>query len=215
MRRCWLIGVVVCIQYMHTVNAQTWSKEDSIRLANILSGKDTLKLNPEFQRSIQNGTFINLNPVGKMKSSPSKVPFTKDFSEYIKLDKSVLVEEKKNWKDMPPQAAMREPIEVKEPDLKVNPLVYTIPGQVKQTAVKPSGHDFNDFLSYLLSPKYRQFKKNASRNTYKIYNDIPALQIYQKQKKFREEHPELILKPDSQVTKPKKKALIGPVPGLH
>ena len=108
-----------------------------------------LQLNPEFQRSIQNGTFINLNPVGKMKSSPSKVPFTKDFSEYIKLDKSVLVEEKKNWKDMPPQAAMREPIEVKEPDLKVNPLVYTIPGQVKQTAVKPSGHDFNDFLSYL------------------------------------------------------------------
>ena len=199
MRRCWLIGVVVCIQYMHTVNAQTWSKEDSIRLANILSGKDTLKL----------------NPVGKMKSSPSKVPFTKDFSEYIKLDKSVLVEEKKNWKDMPPQAAMREPIEVKEPDLKVNPLVYTIPGQVKQTAVKPSGHDFNDFLSYLLSPKYRQFKKNASRNTYKIYNDIPALQIYQKQKKFREEHPELILKPDSQVVKPKKKALIGPVSGLH
>lgn len=215
MRRCWLIGVVVCIQYMHTVNAQTWSKEDSIRLANILSGKDTLKLNPEFQRSIQNGTFINLNPVGKMKSSPSKVPFTKDFSEYIKLDKSVLVEEKKNWKDMPPQVAMREPIEVKEPDLKVNPLVYTIPGQVKQTAVKPSGHDFNDFLSYLLSPKYRQFKKNASRNTYKIYNDIPALQIYQKQKKFREEHPELILKPDSQAVKPKKKALIGPVSGLH
>lgn len=215
MRRCWLIGVVVCIQYIHTVNAQTWSKEDSIRLANILSGKDTLKLNPEFQRSIQNGTFINLNPVGKMKSSPSKVPFTKDFSEYIKLDKSVLVEEKKNWKDMPPQVAMREPIEVKEPDLKVNPLVYTIPGQVKQTAVKPSGHDFNDFLSYLLSPKYRQFKKNASRNTYKIYNDIPALQIYQKQKKFREEHPELILKPDSQAVKPKKKALIGPVSGLH
>ena len=150
-----------------------------------------------------------------MRSASSKVPFTKDFSEYIKLDKSVLVEGKKSWKDMPPQAAMREPIEVKEPDLKVNPLVYTIPGQVKQTAVKPTGHDFNDFLSYLLSPKYRQFKKNASRNTYKIYNDIPALQIYQKQKKFREEHPELILKPDSQVTKPKKKVLIGSVPGLH
>lgn len=215
MRRRWLIGMVVCAQYVHTVYAQTWSKEDSIRLANILSGRDTLRLNPEFQRSIQNGTFINLNPVGKMKSASSKVPFTKDFSEYIKLDKSVLVEEKKSWKDMPPQAAMREPIEVKEPDLKVNPLVYTIPGQVKQTAVKPTGHDFNDFLSYLLSPKYRQFKKNASRNTYKIYNDIPALQIYQKQKKFREEHPELILKPDSQVTKPKKKALIGPVLGLH
>ena len=188
-----MIGMVVCAQYVHTVYAQTWSKEDSIRLANILSGKDTLRLNPEFQRSIQNGTFINLNPVGKMKSASSK----------------------KSWKYMAPQAAMREPIEVKEPDLKVNPLVYTIPGQVKQTAVKPTGHDFNDFLSYLLSPKYRQFKKNASRNTYKIYNDIPALQIYQKQKKFREEHPELILKPDSQVTKPKKKALIGPVPGLH
>lgn len=214
MRNCWLIGMVVCM-HVHTAYAQTWSKEDSVRLANILSGKDTLRLNPEFQRSIQNGTFINLNPVGKMKSYQSNVPFTKDFSEYIKLDKSVLVEEKKNWKNMPPQAAMREPIEVKEPDLKVNPLVYTIPGQVRQEAVKPSGHDFNDFLSYLLSPKYRQFKKNASRNTYKIYNDIPALQIYQKQKKFREEHPELILKPDSQVVKPKKKTLIGPVPGLH
>lgn len=119
MRRRWLIGMVVCAQYVHTVYAQTWSKEDSIRLANILSGRDTLRLNPEFQRSIQNGTFINLNPVGKMKSASSKVPFTKDFSEYIKLDKSVLVEGKKSWKDMPPQAAMREPIEVKEPDLKV------------------------------------------------------------------------------------------------
>lgn len=64
-----------------------WSSEDSVRLQNILSGKEEIRLNPEFQRAIENGTFISTDkPLDKMKSSPLELPITSDFSEYIRAD---------------------------------------------------------------------------------------------------------------------------------
>ena len=92
MYKGWIIIVIVSLLCRNMLYAQVWSQEDSIKLANILTGKDSLRLNPEYQRAIQNGTFINTNPVGTMRASQSKVPFTKDFSEYIRLDKRALNE---------------------------------------------------------------------------------------------------------------------------
>jgi hypothetical protein len=37
-----------------------WTQSDSIRLQEILSGERELKLSPEIQRSIESGTFLNL-----------------------------------------------------------------------------------------------------------------------------------------------------------
>ena len=90
MSKCCVIFLILFWEVCQKADAQIWSKNDSIRLANILSGKDTFRINPEFQRAIKNGTFINTEPVGKMRMSHSSLPITKDFSEYIKLDRKAL-----------------------------------------------------------------------------------------------------------------------------
>ena len=52
-----LIGFFVCIN-IHLGHAQ-WTKQDSIWLQGVLAGKDSIKLNPEFQKAIQSGYYLN------------------------------------------------------------------------------------------------------------------------------------------------------------
>ena len=61
-----LIGFFVCIN-IHLGYAQ-WTEQDSIWLKDVLAGKDSIKLNPEFQKAIQSGSFLNPEP-GKPKIS--------------------------------------------------------------------------------------------------------------------------------------------------
>lgn len=64
-----------------------WTEADSLRLQDILSGKEKVRLNPEFQRAIENGTFLSPDcPSDKMLSSPLELPLAVDFSEYIQSD---------------------------------------------------------------------------------------------------------------------------------
>lgn len=64
-----------------------WTPEDSVRLQNILSGKEEIRLNPEYRRAIESGTFLSTDrPSHKMKSAPLELPITSDFSEYIEAD---------------------------------------------------------------------------------------------------------------------------------
>ena len=83
-----LIGFFVCIN-IHLGYAQ-WTEQDSIWLKDVLAGKDSIKLNPEFQKAIQSGSFLNPEPgkpMGKPQlAAPSNIPITKDFSEYIQHD---------------------------------------------------------------------------------------------------------------------------------
>ena len=83
-----LIGFFVCIN-IHLGYAQ-WTEQDSIWLKDVLAGKDSIKLNPEFQKAIQSGSFLNPEPgkpMGKPQlAAPSNIPITKDFSEYIQQD---------------------------------------------------------------------------------------------------------------------------------
>ena len=190
-----LAALLYCCPFLQ---AQEWSKDDSIKLNNILSGKDSIRLNPEFQRAIKNGTLINTKPADKMLSAKSKIPFTKDFSEYIKLDESVVYENYNKFEKIPSRAALRDPVVLKESRYKINKRFYEIPGAITSGAQTPSGIDFNHLLSYALSAEYRQHIKNLKRlEKLKIYNDIPALKLYKKQKAYREAHPEMILRNDS------------------
>ncbi len=64
-----------------------WTERDSSRLRDTLSGKETIRLNPEFQKAIENGTFLPVEPTGTpMRSSSGELPITMDFSEYIRPD---------------------------------------------------------------------------------------------------------------------------------
>ena len=75
-----LIGFFVCIN-IHLGYAQ-WTEQDSIWLKDVLAGKDSIKLNPEFQKAIQSGSFLNPEPgkpMGKPQlAAPSNIPITKD-----------------------------------------------------------------------------------------------------------------------------------------
>lgn len=64
-----------------------WTEADSLHLQDLLSGREKIRLNPEFQRSIENGTFLSTDrPTEPMISSPLQLPITSDFSEYIQCD---------------------------------------------------------------------------------------------------------------------------------
>ena len=69
-----------------------WTEQDSLRLQEFLSGKEEIRLNPEFQKAIESGTFLRPDQSGThMLSSPSELPITKDFSEYVQLDTFIVL----------------------------------------------------------------------------------------------------------------------------
>ena len=48
-----------------------WTEQDSLRLQEFLSGKEEIRLNPEFQKAIESGTFLRPDQPGThMLSSP-------------------------------------------------------------------------------------------------------------------------------------------------
>lgn len=66
-------------------NAQ-WTEKDSIWLQDVLNGKRQLKLNPEIQKQIESGTFINFDDKKPIHLKPSvETMISKDFSEMIQL----------------------------------------------------------------------------------------------------------------------------------
>lgn len=86
-KQCLLILMLITFSH-NQLNAQNWSEEDSVWLSGVLSGKDTIRINPEFQKAIREGTFINNEdtPGRQMLEAPSVLPLLKDFSEYIEAD---------------------------------------------------------------------------------------------------------------------------------
>ena len=63
--------------------AQHWSEEDSVWLSRVLSGKDTIRVNPEFQKAIREGKLIHMEdePGQQILEAPSELPLLKHFSE--------------------------------------------------------------------------------------------------------------------------------------
>ena len=72
-----LIGFFVCIN-IHLGYAQ-WTEQDSIWLKDVLAGKDSIKLNPEFQKAIQSGSFLNPEPGKPMGKPQLAAPYHQRF----------------------------------------------------------------------------------------------------------------------------------------
>ena len=124
-----LIGFFVCIN-IHLGYAQ-WTEQNSIWLKDVLAGKDSIKLNPEFQKAIQSGSFLNPEPgkpMGKPQlAAPSNIPITKDFSEYIQQDDTT--HRKVALKDLPPSVFWRH----NPPYKKILPVYQSILDELKRT----------------------------------------------------------------------------------
>lgn len=204
-------GIILCL-YTQLIQAQSWSKADSVWLANLLAGKDTLRLNPEFQKAIRNGNLINLDqPAGTMQIVPSSLPITRDFSAYLQ-DPDSLVSAKVALKDLPPAVFMRYGLDKPLPFNGIHMDVFTSP--IHSMGTRPKGYDFMGLLFTAFSPHYRQLQKNRKHATaWKTYNSLPTLEMHQKQKAFRLAHPERIEKSDSAAAdtlRPRRPAFIGP-----
>lgn len=84
MKKFRLIALPILFPFL--LAAQNAWQADSAWVSNMLERKDTIHINPEYLKAIQEGTFIN---TGKpLKSAPSDLPILKDFSAYIQADTS-------------------------------------------------------------------------------------------------------------------------------
>ena len=79
----WRYGLVFLFPFLYTavLSAQNILQEDSVWVS---VGKDTIRLNPEYLKAIENGTLINIGQPLELESS--RLPILIDFSEYIKAD---------------------------------------------------------------------------------------------------------------------------------
>ncbi len=176
-------------------------RSDSIGSRNVHSKRDSFVLNPEIQDAINQGIF-SINTESKkinstQQSSSLKMPVQADFSEYIKpkqeKEDEFLSKIKKDVENLPPQVFWLYFPELDDPKRKIGKQLLNFMGEVKQIKV-PKGHDFNDVLSTLLDPHYRQLKKNKKNAVaYKTYNDLPTKEFTKKQQDFFEKHPEIVL----------------------
>ncbi len=168
-----IVILIVCLQNTVTLYAQ-WTKEDSVWLENVKSGKEQIQLNPEFMKAIEEGTFINpddMSPKKLMKPGRTVLPISKDFSVYIKPDtlKNVI----DIW-SIPPAVFMRYGLDIPLLEDKFNKAAFAIPQTVKDNAAKPSGRSFNDMWRSAFSPEYRARERNRKKaNAWRNYNSFP------------------------------------------
>ncbi len=165
-----LLFLFLCLARINNLAAQ-WSENDSIWLQQVLSGKEELKLNPEFMKAIEEGTLIStdiIQPDKQMKQAPAEMPVAKDFSEYIR---SSVKEKPVDPYSIPPSVFWRYGLDIPLPKIYRGFLVYE---EAAGNAPKPSGKSFDDGLKYLFSPKERMKMRNRkSAQAWKNYNRFP------------------------------------------
>ncbi|MDR1161444.1 MAG: DUF4858 domain-containing protein [Tannerellaceae bacterium] len=175
-RRNTIILLFCCLQNTALIYAQ-WTKEDSVWLDKVLSGKETIKLTPEFQQAIESGTFLNTDiqsPSKQMKIAPGRIPINKDFTEYLSPGKLLKdIEEARDVDpfSIPPAVFMRYGPAISLPENKAGN-AFVMPGHIKENAARPSGRSFDDALRSIFSPSFRARERNRNNaNAWKTYND--------------------------------------------
>jgi hypothetical protein len=173
-RKKTIILIFCCLQNTALIYAQ-WTKEDSVWLNNVLSGKETIKLNPDVLKAIESGTFLNTDiqsPSKQMKIVPGSIPINKDFTEYLSPGKMLKDIEDAIDVDpfsIPPAVFMRYGPTIVLPENKFNN-AFMIPDHIKENAPRPSGRSFDDALRSIFSPSFRARERNKKNaNAWKTY----------------------------------------------
>jgi hypothetical protein len=95
--------IIVLTLQTNTALAQ-WSKEDSVWLQNVLSGKVKLELTPEAQKAIEEGTLIITGqPANPNLSAPSVLPIERSFSNIKPEDEDAPID----FSKIPPSVFMQ------------------------------------------------------------------------------------------------------------
>jgi hypothetical protein len=179
---------------LSTSFAQKWNKEDSVWIQNYIEGKE-LKINEETLKAIKEGTLIA--PSWMKDENGNFKKLIKDFEEASKLDSAYI--ERVDPLTMPPavfalyvlymdkvdslnaEQTIMLSVDEKEKLGKIvpsdaNQTISLMHSQIRGQTGVISGHDFNDILSTIFSPQYRQLKHNRKYATaYKNYYDEGAV----------------------------------------
>lgn len=169
-----------------------WTARDSLWLGNALSGKDTIRLNPEVMESIRRGTFLNPDrPRTPLESMSTELPLVKDFSEYF--DSQDTVRHSFVLTDLPSHIVLRHYNPERPPGmLNFSDEYYYFYLKNSTRGMKTKGYDFVHLLNVAFSPEYRRFMKNRKNAAnLKYYNDLPDAELHRKQQQFLSAHPEL------------------------
>lgn len=171
-----------------------WTKEDSVWIEGVKSGRIKLELNPETKRAIEEGRLIDTeNPNAKLLEYSSQLPIFKEFTnirpedeEYEVIDLSslppavlmilevpdstsqrsfVYVAPKKNYISMKKIPIGTKGIYITAHTGELNPIVKD--GQSKGGAMAGIGYAFSmeDLLRYAFMPSERAKKRNRKYAT--------------------------------------------------
>ena len=168
--------------------AQEWSKEDSLWLRNVLEGKETLKINEDTKKAIEEGRLIVPSWM-KNNDTDSDMEVIKDFDNAGTPDSSRMY--MIDIYSMPPSVYALYVLYIDKMDsaYQVKSLIITDEERKRLEALVPgmnlfypyaSDHnpgfsiimDFNDMLSMIFSARYRRIVHNWKHATaYKNYYD--------------------------------------------
>ncbi|MDR2913467.1 MAG: hypothetical protein LBV74_01295 [Tannerella sp.] len=172
------------------INAQEWSKEDSIWLINILEGKINLDINEDTKKAIEDGRLVT--PLW-MNSEDNKygIGMIKDFEQGI--DDSTRIHSVDPY-SMPPAVYAMYVLYMEKMDSIYESRTFMLSAEERnklEEAMPPSARnrfyyneqvggvgnlDFNHILCMVFSPSYRQKMHNKKHATsYKNYYDEGAI----------------------------------------
>jgi len=183
------------------IQAQGWSKEDSIWIKNVLEGKEELKINEETKKAIEEGRLI---APSRLKDADFDLELSKDFDNTGVPD-SVKVRRIDPY-SMPPSVYALYILYLVQMDsvYQIQSIFITDDERKqleKMMSIGPSslfipdgyfpggriGGDFNHALSMIFSASYRQKMKNRKNATaYKNYYDsgfTRSIQITDRERK--------------------------------
>lgn len=79
MSKLWIAYLLISVVNADVIYAQ-WTEVDSLWLKSMVEGKDSIRLNSETMRAIEEGTFLNgENPFAQPLDAPLILPITRDF----------------------------------------------------------------------------------------------------------------------------------------
>lgn len=205
-----LLALLLCL--LGSSSHAQWTKQDSIWLQNVLAGKDTIKLNPEFQEAIRNGTLINTEaiPTGEQKmASPSSIPITKDFSNYVQKDNTN--RRKVPLKDLPPGVFWRH-----NPPTRNLPYIHeSIREELRRNPPSNPKVLASIDVASMTSKKESTKKRNAKNaKSWKIYRNLPTPDVLSKKKAFERQQAEAAQKKDTISVSTQKKTIVLPTDTL-
>lgn len=156
-----LLYLLLPLLILNTWKGQAqWTKQDSIWLKNVLEGKDSLRLNPEFMKEMQEGLFLNpKQPAGEQQTAPRELPITKDFSEYMPYSDNP--NRKVPLNQLPPNVFWRHMLPL-DPTL---PISKSLQDEFRQKPARGNSGAVASFdIGQMTSRKEYIHRKNAKRD---------------------------------------------------